>query len=542
MQIFCKPGILHSRHYPHVSAVVFSLLAFTVLGVGFPMLLLAQEIQGPMSGSPTGGAPMGAPTMSPPPGGQPGMQQGFGGQQGPNTQSPNGFGGQPNSQGFNQPGNMQGQQIDQGIRGVDKGIRIDQGIRGTNGQQDGQQGMNNQQGPNQMQGFGGNQGKNMQGQQGFGGPQGGQGMQGPNSKQGGPQGFGNDQGQGMGNDQGFGNDQGQGMGNDQQNGDQGGMSEKQQQQQDARQKQMEKQQLSQMKKGMKGMERGLSMFDKQIAKLTKQGIAVPTECADNLTKIKGIITAVKVAETFEAVQEAGVEDIQDSMQSLNDCRQQLEMLARWPRTIKQLNSEVKRLESALKRDKSIVAKLLKKEIDLSEEYGAFENAVSGIKAVRDEAISKIKSGDSEGAFSMLEEEFFGAMQDVWEKDRIIQTMSNLGRFTSNFKRGIADEQRTIKSLKRSKVDTSTLEDLLAQSQEKGQELIVILKTKPIDEDAVMSGLQELEDLRSQFDNARQELSGKEESRPWEQGPQQFKQLNSVDFSQFGIGGGQQSPQ
>jgi len=120
MQLFCKPGIIHSRHYPHVSAVVFSLLAFTVLGVGFPMLLLAQELQAPMGGSPSG-----APTMSPPPGGQPG----FGGPQ---------EGGQGMQQGFNQPGNMQGQQIDkgiqidQGIRGVDKGIRIDQGIRGPN--------------------------------------------------------------------------------------------------------------------------------------------------------------------------------------------------------------------------------------------------------------------------------------------------------------------------------------------------------------------------------------------------------------------------
>ena len=498
MQLFCKPGIIHSRHYPHVSAVVFSLLAFTVLGVGFPMLLLAQELQAPMGGSPSG-----APTMSPPPGGQPG----FGGPQ---------EGGQGMQQGFNQPGNMQGQQIDkgiqidQGIRGVDKGIRIDQGIRGPNGQQ-GDQKFGGQQGPGQQGPRGG--------QQGFGGP---------NGQQGGPQDFGGDQGQGM-------------MGNDQQNGD-NGMSEKQQQQQDARQKQMEKQQLSQIKKGMKGMGQGISMFDKQILKLTKQGIAVPAECSDNLTKVKTVIAAVKTAETFEAVQEAGIEDIQDSMQSLNDCRQQLEMLARWPQTIKQLNSEVKRLESALKRDKSIVAKLSKQGIDLSDEYNAFEAAINQLKSVRDGADSKMKSGDSEGAFSDLEDGFFGSMQDVWEKDRIIQTMSNLGRFTSDFKRGVADAQRTIKALKRKKVDTSALEDIMAEVQSKGQEVFTLLKTKPIDEDAVMSDLQELEDLRQQFESAAQELTGSQTAMPWEKGPQQFKQIQGVDFSQFGIGGGQQSSQ
>ncbi len=422
MQLFCKPSVIQSRHFPHVSAVVFTLLSFTVLGVGFPMLLLAQSVQ---QGAPVGGQQ--GPGMPPPPGSQPGMQPG---QQGPNMQGQQG--------GFQPPQGMGGQQgpqidkgiqVDQGIRGVDKGIRVDQGIRGPNGQQGGRQGFG-----------GGQQGSHMQGPQGFGGS--------------------NDQ-------QDFGSDQG--MNNDGQGGDQG-MSDKQQQQQDARQKQMEKQQLDQMKRGMRGAEQGLNQFDKQITKLTKQGIVIPADCAENLSKVKTIIAAVKSAQSFEDVQSAGIEDMQDSMQALNDCRQQLEVLARWPQTLKQVNSEIKKLDSALKRDSSIVTKLSKQGIDLSQEYSAFETAVTQLKTVRDDADSKIKSGDSEGAFSDLEDGFFGSMQDVWEKDRIIQTMSNLGRFNSDFKRGIADAERTIKTLKRQKVDTSSLEDILAQSKTKGEEV------------------------------------------------------------------------
>lgn len=284
------------------------------------------------------------------------------------------------------------------------------------------------------------------------------------------------------------------------------------------------QRLQDMKRGMLGMEKNISMFEKQIAKLTKQNIAVPAEVIENLSKIKIIIAAIKQAKTWEEAMEAGIEDMQDLMQDLDQYRQQLEMLARWPQTIKQIERDIKQLTAALKRSKTIVNKLSKKGIDLSATYSQFEEAVNRLKTARDEAINKIKEGNAEEAFGILENDVFGQMGDIWEHQRVIDMMSNLGRFTSEFKRGIAQAQATIKKLQRKKLDTGLLEDLLSQSQTKGQGILDMIKSGDIDADLVSSELQELENLRQEFENAVSELTGEEELMPWEKGVQQFKPM------------------
>ncbi|MFH1193592.1 MAG: hypothetical protein V1661_01200 [bacterium] len=285
------------------------------------------------------------------------------------------------------------------------------------------------------------------------------------------------------------------------------------------------QRLQDIKRGMQGMEKGLVMFEKQIAKLTKQNIAIPAEVTENINKIKSIIAAVKQAKTWDEAMDAGIEDMQDLMQNLDQYRQQLEMLARWPQTIKQLAKDVKQMDSALKRDKLIVDKLSKKGIDLNNVYSQFEEAVNKIKAARDEATNKMNSGDAEEAFNMLQDDVFTQMDDVWQHDRVIQMMSNLGRFTSDFKRGIAQAQATIKKLQKKKLDTSMLQDLLSQSQSKGQEILDMMKSSEIDEDLISTALEEIQNLQQEFQDEVSNLTGEEQAMPWDTGKQQFNQIS-----------------
>ena len=114
------------------------------------------------------------------------------------------------------------------------------------------------------------------------------------------------------------------------------------------------------------------------------------------------------------------------------------------------------------------------------------------------------------------------MQDVWESHRIIMTMSNLGRFAADYKRGLADAQRTIRQLKARKIDVSELDELFAQAKTKGEEIKTLMKAKPPDVDAILEGLQELENIKQAFWQKVSELRGEEEVRPWEQGPAVFK--------------------
>lgn len=306
--------------------------------------------------------------------------------------------------------------------------------------------------------------------------------------------------------------------------------------QERREQEQQDRQLKDIKRGMSGATQGLKMFKKQLAQLAKKKIAVPTEIAETVQKIEAAVAAIQKAKTWDEVEAAGLEDLQDMFMGLDEQRQQLEMLTRWPQTVKQAQREITNMTRELKRAKSIVTKLAKKGIDLSDEYGAMESAVNKLKETLGAAQAKVKEGSSESvqeAFELLENEFFGQMDDVWEANRVIQTMSNLGQFTSDFKRGIADAKRQISQLKRQRIDTGELAEVLAEAQAAGNEIVALLKAKPIDEDAVIEAIQGMEDFRQQFDEKARELRGEQEVMPWQKGPEQFKSVSSgINLEQF----------
>ncbi|MEK7131406.1 MAG: hypothetical protein AAB797_01560 [Patescibacteria group bacterium] len=307
--------------------------------------------------------------------------------------------------------------------------------------------------------------------------------------------------------------------------DMGAMQDLMQSLEDFRRDVVEAQQrMDGMKRGMKGMETGLKMFERQVAALTKKGIAVPADILEHIAKLKSIVDKVKNAKSFDEIQE-DMESMQDLMETFDQDRQQLEMLARWPQTLKQIDRQLVQLTSALKRSKAIVDRLAKKGLDIQELYTSFTDAVNKLKSVRDDAVAKMAASDSDGAFSALEDDFFGQLDDVWQHQRLITMMSNLGRFGSEFKQSLARANATIKNLKRRKLDTSELEALVEQTKNKGQEILNLLKAEDIDEDALTAVLDELENLKQEFEAKLDELTGEEDELPWEKGPQQFRNID-----------------
>lgn len=271
---------------------------------------------------------------------------------------------------------------------------------------------------------------------------------------------------------------------------------------------------------MKRIESGVKMFEKQIAKLAKQKVTVPADIATNLEKVKAIIADIKSGKMEKA------EDIFDAMQELDQNRGQLEMLARWPQTLKEMDNQLKNLNREMKRAKTIVARLSKKDMDLSEVYAEFVAAFDKIKETRDAAVAKMQAGESEDAFETVQNDFFGQMEDTWQGHKIIMTMSNFGQFSADFTRGIAQAQRQINALARKKIDTAELKNLLEQAKAKGAEVKEMFKAKPIDPDSIMAVLEELEDLRQEFEQTMAELTGVEEEMPWEKGPSQFQSMQA----------------
>ena len=296
------------------------------------------------------------------------------------------------------------------------------------------------------------------------------------------------------------------------------------------------QRISDIKRNMKGMTRDIKTFEKQVAKLQKQKISIPVAVTENLDKLKTILSAINKASTWQEIEEAGLEQIQESMMNLQESRQQLEILARWPQTIKDMDKQIKQLSSELKRSKTIVSRLQKQGIDMSPVYADFESAIIKLKAARDESDSKIKTGNAEGiqdALDSLQNDFFDQIDDVWQNQRVIQMMSNLSRFASNFKSETKKAQQQIDRLKKKKIDTTELSDLLNQAKEQGNEILDLLKAKPIDEDVVSVGMMSMEELRTNFDDKMQELTGTQEEMPWQKGAPQFSTPSlNFDLNKF----------
>ncbi|MDO8668148.1 MAG: hypothetical protein Q7K35_03545 [bacterium] len=306
--------------------------------------------------------------------------------------------------------------------------------------------------------------------------------------------------------------------------DLGGLNETMQSLEQSRQDIVEgAQRMDNIKRGVKSMESGLKMFESQITKLIKQKVAMPAEVTENLNKVKAIIAAVKNAKTMDEMTAAGAEDLQEAMQNLDESRGQLEMLARWPQTLKQMNSELTRLTAELKKAKTIVERLKKQEIDLSDTYVQFEAAAAKMKTVKEEAEKNVKAGGSSEVFDTIQADFFGQMEDTMQYQRVIMTMSNLGGFTANFKKIITQAQSQIRKLKAKKLEAGSAEVILNDLNNKGKEISAMLKAKPINEDDIILALEDMDALNQNFNDEISALTGVQEIMPWEQGPKQFSQ-------------------
>ena len=278
-----------------------------------------------------------------------------------------------------------------------------------------------------------------------------------------------------------------------------------------------------LKKMLASMDRGVVSFEKQLAKLEKQGLTIPTDVKDDLSKLKIGLDAIRNATSPEELDAADPETLGDLMDKVNESRPRLEMLAKWPRILKQADQQIARFRKELAKTKSLVDRLKVKDIDVSANYATFEEAVMKIKAARDEADVLMQQGQSEEAFNKMEDEFFNLLDNVGEHQRVIQTMSNLSRFNVEFKRGMADAQKQIKNLQRRKIDVAELRDIYNQALAKGNEIVALIKVKPIDEEAILAAMDDMENLKQQFQDRLDELTGK--PMPWEdKTPSQFQSI------------------
>lgn len=273
-------------------------------------------------------------------------------------------------------------------------------------------------------------------------------------------------------------------------------------------------QKQQIKSDIKFIEQDIKTLEKQLAILARRKVAVPSfsfkDISDNITKIKALIKKIKAAQNWDEVSAAGAEVNGLMLIKLDQDRHQVEVLTLWPQTLKQISQELNRLVREVKRAKPIIERLFKKEANLTDVYREFEAGINKIKSTLAEANTKILAGESEAGFSLIETDLFDQMDNVAQNYHTIITIGDLGRFASYLKQNIAANQHEIKLLQKKGIDTSELQDLLNQIQTKGDDVLAMIKDKPADEEAILSGIQDVDELKQDFADKVNEITGEEE--------------------------------
>lgn len=245
--------------------------------------------------------------------------------------------------------------------------------------------------------------------------------------------------------------------------------EQEQATQEARQKEQEKRMFEQMKKSIKQAIRGLENMKKMFDRWSSKGIALPTECKETLQNAQSLVDTILRAESHEALGDADPEDLRDHMETLHECEQKGQLLARVPQVLKRVDREIKNVEKMWARAKKGAAETS------SEVVSTGDTTLDMIKQARAKLGESVKAGEVEDLEDIIEDEIFGRFDDIRSDIHRLEAIRNAKKYLSEYNRQIKMARDYIKKLKRASEDTSKLEEILAQAE---QQHAVIKTLKP----------------------------------------------------------------
>ncbi|OGL89159.1 hypothetical protein A3H75_00800 [Candidatus Uhrbacteria bacterium RIFCSPLOWO2_02_FULL_51_9] len=380
----------------------------------------------------------------------------------------------------------------------------------------------------------------------FGGQQGGQGMmggqqgqgnqqwQGGEGRQGGQQG-----GQGMmGGQQGQGNQQWQGGEGQEGQGGEGNDEERMKQDEERQKKQEEegnKRCLKDMQRGMQGAARPIKDLEKKVAQVKRAKATVPPAVEETVAKLKAGIEQIKTAKTCDEAQEIQ-QGISDSMENMQDLFMQLEFAAQAPKIVKQIKQGFGMMDKMWKR---ALANAKKSKVDLSEQVAKGQAIYDELKAMFDQMIAAVNSGDFEQMQGMMEAGD-GAEEKRQEMEEVIQTIDavrNTGQMLKGLNQHLAGLKRGVAQLKRQKKDVTEINSCLNDAKLGVDTVKAAVAAKPVDLEALVEAFEGANDVLGACDDLIGTASGQEEEGLFDDffGGDMQKQIQSRPRQQQGGG-------
>lgn len=263
--------------------------------------------------------------------------------------------------------------------------------------------------------------------------------------------------------------------------------------------------LKQLQKRTRSMQKPVKHLERIIEKLQNAGYTIPQAVLDSLAKAKAAIAAIENAADFDAA-DAAMEDFNDFIDVLDENLEALQMLSNFPRILKQAERQLGKLLNQFEKVKS---RLAETGADLSKSIAEVQVKVDALRTVLDAAKALAQAGKAEDAFTKLEDEFFQNLEDAFQSVGMLQAVSNLAKgAVKGIEKGILKAERIVERLKKDGLDTTALTNIINQSKAKLQELRNLLTSANFNPDNAVDIIEALEDLRMQFEEGVEDLTGK----------------------------------
>jgi hypothetical protein len=256
-------------------------------------------------------------------------------------------------------------------------------------------------------------------------------------------------------------------------------------------KQQEAKALERMKKGMKRTVKEIAKLKAYYEKVQAKGVTVPSECSEAVTKLQATVDTVMNAETLEAAEAADMSEMSDIMETVNSCRQRIEMLSRLPQILKKVDRQVKQLETRWNSAKKGAP------ADASDAIADGDAIFAKIKEGRAKVEEVAKDGDLEAISDALEEGVFARFDDVGAVMNRLMAAKNAKKFLAQVSRDFKAAEKTIAALKKGGQDTAQLEGILARAKD----LFAQLKGMKSGSEEWMDGVEKLAETEQEFAEA-----------------------------------------
>ncbi len=265
---------------------------------------------------------------------------------------------------------------------------------------------------------------------------------------------------------------------------------------------VDEQRFEQMKRGLGQFASGIRQMTKMVERLKSQlkgAVGIPPELIAAVAKAPDILNQLKSAQTPSELEQV-MGDMQDMGQTMQEWGPKLGELTRLAQMLKQADRDAKNIGRAVSHSQS----LAKRNSNLSEVVGDLGSAADQLKSALGD-IKTLAQTDPEAALDKLQDDFYGNMEEFWNKASLIETIGNLQNGLKKANLALAQATRAVRQLEKAGTTEAgtlaALQQSLADLKDKLAEVKALAGAKPIDPEALQSAAEDLWQQFADFQNS-----------------------------------------